>query len=153
MLLVLPSVYLVTQNFCSRTLQKVKKPSNCATNNATWNKEILLCVRLLEMLQSEFNFLPTILHVSHFQTVCHGGNLLNDFLWEVIELKRGNSVVPQRWLIACDLSGVLDGFYSEAALLLYAGCKDKQPNCAGNGYFCKILPSFRKDCPKTCKMC
>ncbi|CAH3173675.1 unnamed protein product [Porites evermanni] len=33
------------------------------------------------------------------------------------------------------------------------GCKDKQPNCAGNGYFCKILPSFRKDCPKTCKMC
>ena len=44
MLLVLPSVYLVTQNFCSRTLQKVKKPSNLRNKQCNLKqRNIVVC--------------------------------------------------------------------------------------------------------------
>lgn len=33
------------------------------------------------------------------------------------------------------------------------GCKDTKDYCAANKYFCNKMPSFRKDCPKTCNVC
>ena len=35
----------------------------------------------------------------------------------------------------------------------FTGCKDTKDYCAANRYFCNKMPSFRKDCPKTCNVC
>jgi len=33
------------------------------------------------------------------------------------------------------------------------GCRDKLSYCAANKYFCSLMPSFKRDCPKTCNTC